>query len=90
MNKAELISAISARSKLTKSQTENCLDSTLAVIQKMVSEGEEVKLVGFGTFCKTTRKPKTGRNPKTGQTYKIPSTHVPRFKPGKDFKDLVK
>ena len=90
MNKAELVSAISTHAKLTKSQTEKCLDSTLAVIQKMVSQGEEVKIVGFGSFCKTERKPKTGRNPKTGQTYKIPSTYVPRFKPGKEFKDSVK
>lgn len=90
MNKAELISAISVDAQLTKAQAEKCLDSTIAVIQKMVSKGEEVKLVGFGSFCKTERKPKTGRNPKTGQTYKIPSTYVPRFKPGKEFKDSVK
>lgn len=90
MNKAELVSAISTRTKLNKVQVENYLNCTLEIIQKMVSQGEEVKLVGFGTFCKTERKPKTGRNPKTGQTYKIPTTQVPRFKPGKDFKDLVK
>ena len=90
MNKAELVAAISAHAKLTKVQAEKCLDSTLAVIKKSVSAGEEVKIVGFGSFCKTERKPKTGRNPKTGQTYKIPSTYVPRFKPGKEFKDSVK
>jgi DNA-binding protein HU-beta len=90
MNKAELISAISIRTKLNKTQAENYLNCTLEIIQKMVSQGEEVKLVGFGTFCKTERKPKTGRNPKTGQTYAIPTTQVPRFKPGKDFKELVK
>ncbi|MBC7466939.1 MAG: HU family DNA-binding protein [Bdellovibrio sp.] len=90
MNKAELVSAISVRTKLNKVQAENYLNCTLEIIQKMVSQGEEVKLVGFGTFCKTERKPKTGRNPKTGQTYKIPTTQVPRFKPGKDFKDSVK
>ena len=90
MNKAGLVAAISAHAKLTKVQAEKCLDSTLAVILKSVSAGEEVKIVGFGSFCKTQRKPKTGRNPKTGQTYKIPSTFVPRFKPGKDFKDSVK
>lgn len=90
MNKADLIAAISARTKLNKVQAENYLNCTLEIIQKTVSQGEEVKLVGFGTFCKTERKPKTGRNPKTGQTYKIPTTQVPRFKPGKDFKDSVK
>lgn len=90
MNKADLISAISIRTKLNKNQAESYLNCTLEIIQKTVSLGEEVKLVGFGTFCKTERKPKTGRNPKTGQTYQIPTTQVPRFKPGKDFKDSVK
>lgn len=90
MNKAELVNAIATKTKLSKHLAENCLDSTLTIIQKAVSEGEEVKLVGFGTFCKAERKPKTGRNPKTGQTYKIPTTNVPRFKPGKEFKEKVK
>ncbi|MFZ3229292.1 MAG: HU family DNA-binding protein [Pseudobdellovibrio sp.] len=90
MNKAELISAISTRTKYSKVQVESYLNCTLEIIQEMVSKGEEVKLVGFGSFCKTERKPKTGRNPKTGQTYKIPTTQVPRFKPGKEFKDSVK
>ncbi len=90
MNKSELVSAIAAKSKLSKSTAENCLDSTLDIILSAVSQGDEVKIVGFGTFCKTERKPKTGRNPKTGQTYKIPTTTVPRFKPGKEFKDSVK
>jgi DNA-binding protein HU-beta len=90
MNKAELVSAIANRSKISKVAAESCLDNTLAIIQKAVSQGEDVKLVGFGTFCRAERKPKTGRNPKTGQTYKIPTTTVPRFKPGKEFKDVVK
>ncbi len=90
MNKAELVSAIAIKAKMSKVAAESCLDSTLAIIQKAVSQGDDVKLVGFGTFCRAERKPKTGRNPKTGQTYKIPSTTVPRFKPGKEFKDVVK
>lgn len=90
MNKAELVTAIASKTKMTKSQIENYLDVTLTIIQKTVSNGEEVKIVGFGSFCKTVRKAKTGRNPKTGQTIKVPNTTVPRFKPGKEFKDLVK
>lgn len=90
MNKAELIIAIANKTKMNKSQIENYLDATLNIIQKTVSNGEEVKIVGFGSFCKTVRKAKTGRNPKTGQTVKVPNTTIPRFKPGKDFRDLVK
>lgn len=90
MNKAELVTAIAIKTKMNKSQIENYLDATLAIIQKTVSTGEDVKIVGFGSFCKALRKAKTGRNPKTGESIKVPNTTVPRFKPGKDFKDLVK
>ena len=90
MNKAELVTAIASKTKVSRTQVEDYLDVTLAIIQKTVSNGEEVKLVGFGSFSKSVRKAKTGRNPKTGQTIKVPVTNVPRFKPGKDFKDSVK
>ncbi len=90
MNKSELVSAISTKTKMSKSQIETWLDTTLEIIQKTVSKGEDVKIVGFGSFQKTKRRAKTGRNPKTGETHKIPETSVPRFKPGKEFKDCVK
>lgn len=90
MNKAELVAAIAHKTKSSKTQIESYLEATLQIIQKTVSSGDEVKIVGFGSFCKTVRKAKTGRNPKTGQTVKVPNTPVPRFKPGKEFKDLVK
>jgi DNA-binding protein HU-beta len=89
MNKAQLIEIVAERTKSTKSQSEHILDATLKVIQEALKKGEEVKLVGFGTFSKTTRKSRQGRNPKTGETVKIPSAHVPRFKPGKDLKDAL-
>jgi DNA-binding protein HU-beta len=90
MNKSELVAAIATKTHQSKSQIEEYLDATLNIIQKTVSKGEEVKIVGFGSFCRTERKAKTGRNPKTGQTVKVPLTQVPRFKPGKEFKELVK
>lgn len=90
MNKAELVAAIASKTKASKTQIENYLDVTLHIIQKTVSNGEEVKIVGFGSFCRTVREAKTGRNPKTGQTVKVPKTQVPRFKPGKEFKEIVK
>lgn len=86
MNKAELIELLAQKTKSTKTQSETMLDATLEIIQKQVSKGHEVKLVGFGTFSRVQRKAKQGRNPKTGESVKIPATHVPRFKPGKDFK----
>ena len=90
MNKAELIDKVARKTLLTKQQSEQVLDAALEVITKAVSRGDDVKLVGFGTFCRTVRKARPGRNPKTGTTLTIPSQKVPKFKPGKDFKELVR
>lgn len=90
MNKAQLVEKVAELTKTTKQQSEEILDATLEVIQKTVSKGDEVKLVGFGSFSRSTRKARTGRNPKTGASVQIPGGRVPRFKPGKEFKDKVK
>lgn len=89
MNKAQLVEWVADKTKTTKSQSEQIIDATLEAIQVALGEGDEVKLVGFGTFSRASRKARTGRNPKTGATVKIPSSYTPRFKPGKDFKDSV-
>ena len=87
MNKAQLIELVASKTKSTKIQSEQFIDATLEIIQKTVANGDEVKLVGFGSFQCQMRKSRNGRNPKTGETVKIPGSRVPRFKPGKDFKD---
>jgi DNA-binding protein HU-beta len=89
MNKAQLIEKLAQNAKITKVQSESFLDSIIEIIQEAVSEGQEVKLVGFGTFSSMKRKSRLGRNPKTGQPVDIPGLQVPRFKPGKEFKDLL-
>ncbi len=90
VNKAELIEKVSKRTLLTKVQSEQVIDAALEVITKAVAKGDEVKLVGFGTFSRTVRKSRAGRNPKTGTSLVIPAAKVPKFKAGKDFRDLCK
>lgn len=90
MNKAQLVDRVAEKTRMTKAQSESLLDAALEVIQKAVSKGEDVKIVGFGTFSRSLRKARAGRNPKTGETVAIPGARVPRFKPGKDFRDQVK
>ena len=89
MNKAQLVERLAEKTKVSKTQSELFLDATLEIIQRSVAKGEDVKLVGFGTFSRLSRKSRKGRNPKTGEAFEIPGGKVPRFKPGKDFKDHV-
>lgn len=90
MNKAELIEKVAEETGFTKAQAEKCLDYTLDIIRKSVKKGDEVKLVGFGTFMKAKRKARTGRNPQTGKAIKIPATWFPKFRPGSEFKEMVR
>jgi DNA-binding protein HU-beta len=92
MNKAELVAKLSENkslSELKKSQIEIILNETLSIIKNTVKK-DDVTLIGFGTFSKTKRKARMGRNPQTGKELKIPARTVPKFKAGKDFKDLLR
>ena len=89
MNKAQLIEAIAADVNLPKTVASRALDAVLKNIESTLVAGEEVVLVGFGTFSAKKRAARTGRNPKTGEEISIPETIIPYFKPGKAFKEAV-
>lgn len=90
MNKAELIEKLSKDVALTKADTERVLDAFIETVRNSVKKGDEVKLVGFGTFTKSKRKARTGRNPQTGKAIKIPAAWYPKFRPGSEFKSMLK
>ena len=82
MNKAELIEAIAAGSKLTKADSGRALDAFLDATTKALKKGDKLTLVGFGTFSVTKRPARVGRNPKTGKAIKIAAKTVAKFKAG--------
>mgnify|MGYP000231633317 FL=1 len=90
MNKAQLIEKIAEETKVSKAQAENILDCTIETIKKAVKKGDDVKLVGFGTFTKAKRKARVGRNPQTGKAIKIPASWAPKFRAGAEFKEMLK
>lgn len=89
MNKSELIDAIAASADLSKASASNALDATLKAIEEALSKGDQVTLVGFGTFAVKERAARTGRNPQTGEEIQIKAAKVPGFKAGKGLKDAV-
>ena len=90
MNKAQLVEQVSKPTTLTKAEVERVLTSTSELVKTSAKKGDDVTLVGFGTFTKSKRKARVGRNPQTGKEIKIPSMTVPKFRPGKEFKDSVR
>lgn len=89
MNKSELINAVAEKAALSKKDSEAAVAAALDAIAAALAEGDEVRLVGFGTFEVKKREARIGRNPKTKEEIQIPATKVPSFKPGKALKDVV-
>jgi len=89
LSKAELISSMADLSGLSKANSTRALNAMTHSIQTELSQGNEIHLLGFGTFCVTKRKARDGRNPRTGETIKLPSTTLPKFKVGKNLKEAI-
>jgi len=89
VNKSELIDAIAASADIPKAAAGRALDATIDAVTNALKEGDQVVLVGFGTFAVKERAARTGRNPQTGQPIEIAAAKVPGFKPGKALKDAV-
>ena len=89
MTKAELIAEIAKKSKLSKANTENVINSFVDVAKKTLKKEGRLALAGFGTFVVSKRKARKGRNPRTGETIKIKASKVVRFKAGKALKEKL-
>ena len=90
MNKSELVDAIAEGADISKASAGRALDSAIEAITSALSNGDQVSLVGFGTYSVKHRAARTGRNPQTGSEIQIAASNVPSFKAGKALKDAVK
>ena len=89
MNKAELIEVAAKEADLSKAAAGKALDAAMAAIVKSVSKGDNVTLVGFGTFSVGERAARVGRNPQTGAEIQIAASKQPKFSAGSKLKDAV-
>ncbi len=89
MNKAQLIDSIASGADVSKATASRVLDATINAITAALRDGDDVSLVGFGTFTVKSRAARTGRNPRTGEVIQISAAKVPSFKAGKALKDSV-
>lgn len=89
MNKSELIKHIASTASLTQAQATAALNAFESGVTKALAAGDDVALIGFGTFSVKERAARTGRNPKTGEEIQIAAAKAPTFKAGKGLKDAV-
>ncbi|MBJ8113640.1 HU family DNA-binding protein [Bacillus cereus group sp. N6] len=89
MNKTELIQTVAIKTGLKRPQASLAVDSILASIQEALQNGDNVQLIGFGSFEVRERAAREGRNPTTGEALIIPAKKAPAFKAGKQLKEAV-
>lgn len=86
MNKNDLVAEVANSTGLSKADAAKAVDSVFSTITGAMAGGNEVRLVGFGTFSVARRKATQGRNPRTGEAIQIPASNQPKFKAGKSLK----
>jgi DNA-binding protein HU-beta len=89
VNKNDLISSVAEASGLTKADAGRAVDGVFDSIASALSSGDDVRIVGFGSFSVANRAPSTGRNPRTGEEIQIPASKQPKFKAGAPLKSAV-
>tara|TARA_B100000676_G_C17619491_1_gene600927 strand:+ start:305 stop:577 length:273 start_codon:yes stop_codon:yes gene_type:complete len=89
LNKNDLVASVASNAGLSKADAAKAVDAVFDTISGSLSNGNEVRLVGFGTFSVGHRKATTGRNPQTGAVIQIPASNQAKFKAGKGLKDAV-
>ena len=92
MNRKELVETILQSKELnhiSKKDADRFINTMVETVKKAVKKGDDVSLVGFGTFTKVKRAARIGVNPATGEKIRIKAKTVPKFRPGKEFKDLL-
>ena len=88
MNKQDLVSKVADAADIPKTKASAAVDAVIDAIKTSLKKGDDVRLVGFGTFSVAKRAATTGRNP-TGEPIKIPASKQPKFKAGKELKEAV-
>ncbi len=89
MNKTELIEYIATQADISKAAANRALEAFFGAVKATLKKGNDVSLVGFGTFAVAKRAARVGRNPRTGAAIKIKAAKIPKFRPGKALKDAL-
>ena len=89
MNKNDLVAVVADNAGLSKADAAKAVDAVVDGVTAALKAGDDVRLVGFGTFLVSRRAASTGRNPRTGATIQIPAANQPKFKAGKGLKDAL-
>lgn len=89
VGRQELTKRIAQKTKLSQKQAGDVLEATLDTIREALRDGDEVRLVGFGSFKVRKSAARRGVNPRDRQPIEVPAKDRVRFSPGKELSEAV-
>jgi DNA-binding protein HU-beta len=93
VNKAELVSALSGATDMSRAEATRAVDALFGVengiIATALRNGDKVQITGFGSFETKKREARKGRNPRTGKEINIAASTSAAFRIGKRLKDAL-
>ena len=89
MNKGELAKRLAGRTGMTRAAANDAVDGVFDVIREALANGDDARILGFGTFGTRNRTARSARNPRTGASMAVAASTVPVFKAGRTLKDAV-
>lgn len=90
MNKSQLIDSLSEETTYSKKDVTRLLDSLARTVQRALRNGDKVQWASFGTWSVSRRPARIGINPATKERINLPAVNVPKFKPGKALREVVR
>ena len=90
MNKTDLINSLSEETTMSKKDIALLIDTLPRIIERTLVSGDKVQWSGFGTFKVSRRQARKGINPATKERIDLPEVNVPRFKAGKNLREVVR
>lgn len=89
VGKTEIIARLAKHAGKSQKETGEVVNATLDTIRDALKAGEEVRLVGFGSFVVRTSAARTAVNPQTRKKIQVPQKQRVRFSAGKELSEAV-
>lgn len=89
LTRADLAESVNRKLGFSRAESLDLVESILAKMSDAMSNGENVKISGFGTFVLRDKKERIGRNPKTGIEVPITPRRVLTFRASQKLKDRI-
>ena len=89
LTRADLAETINRKMGLSRAESLALVEAILAKMCDSMSDGENVKISGFGSFILRDKRERIGRNPKTGIEVPITPRRVMTFRASQKLKDRI-